>query len=301
MNGVASPGIALAFQSSYRTFSPAQFAATFVGKGFTKTRANAPVSADPGAQPAPTTMYSKGSLLAFMNDSENTVQFHILNTLKARDHMDEVMGILGSLNFGPTSIANMTAGITATVKADHSPIFGLTRLVDRKLVAQVQKTHGNGGDVAVTSIRLALIRSRDESLTVAVEPFGSDPEGAYRIDVRYAAKTVEKFNAFVEKIGEDVFRGIVESIGDSGRMPAKSGAENPTQSAMRERSCALGLSAVGGGEAVRRHQQRLADAQCVPQPPNPDSRRRRGADDRIPPQASQRHRVGQGRDGNVHV
>lgn len=212
MNSVVSPGIALTFQSSYRTFSPAQFVATFNGKGFIATQVNAAVSIHPNAQPAPTTMYSKGGLLVFLNDNENIIQFHILNTLKAKDHMGEIMGILGSLNFGPPSIANMMIKFTATVKTERSPIFGLTRLVDQRLVDRIQKTHGDNSDIAVTSIRLDLIHSRDESLTVTVEPFGNDPEGAYYVDIGYATKSVEKFNAFMEKVGEDVFRDIVEEV-----------------------------------------------------------------------------------------
>lgn len=212
VNGVVSPGIALAFQSSHRTFSPAQFVAAFNGKGFTATQVNAQVSITPNAQPVTTTMYSKGGLLAFLNDNENTVQFHILNTLKAKDHMGDVMGILGSLNFGPPSIANMMIRLTAIVKTERSPISGLTRLVDQRLVDRIQKTHGDGDDIAVTSIRLSLIHSSDESLTVTVEPFGNDPEGAYYIDVGYATKSVEKFNAFMEKIGEEVFQDIADGV-----------------------------------------------------------------------------------------
>ena len=53
---------------------------------------------------------------------------------------------------------------------------GLTRLVDPKLVGRLGKTHGNSGRAAVTSIRLSLISSRDESLAVVLEPFGNDPE-----------------------------------------------------------------------------------------------------------------------------
>ncbi len=216
MNGIASPGIALTFQSSYRTFSPAQFVAAFSGKGFTETHVSAQISINPGAQPVPTTMYSKGSLLVFLNDGEHTVQFHILNTLSAKDHMGDVMDILGSLNFGPPSIANMMVGVTATVKTDQSPVSGLTGLVERRLVDRIQKVHGENGSVAVTSIRLGLVRSRDESLTVTVEPFGNDPEGSYYVDVRYATKTVDKFNIFMEKIGEEMFHDIVAGVKNSG-------------------------------------------------------------------------------------
>lgn len=216
VNGVASPGIALAFQSSYRTFSPAQFVATFNGKGFTKTHVTAQISAEPNAQPVPTAMYSKGGLIVVLNDSENMVQFHILNTLNAGNHMREVMDILGSLNFEPPSIASMTAGITATVKTDRSPISGLTGLVNQKLVDRVQRAYGDSGDILVTSIRLAMLHSRDESLTVTIEPFGNDPEGAYYVDVKYATKAVEKFNAFMAKVGDEMFRDLVAGVKDNG-------------------------------------------------------------------------------------
>lgn len=216
MNGVASLGIALAFQSIYRTFSPAQFVAAFHGKGFIETNVTAQISVNPTAQPVPTTMYSKGGLLVFLNDGENTVQFHILNTLNAGDYMDEIVGILGSLNFKPPSIANMMVRITATVKTDLSPISCRTGLVDQRLVDRVQKAHVDSGDIAVTSIRLGLIRSRDESLTVTVETYGDDPERAYYMDVRYATKAVEKFNAFMEKVGETMFRDLASVVENNG-------------------------------------------------------------------------------------
>lgn len=212
---VASPGIVLTFQSNYRTFSPAQFVATFNGKGFTETHVTAQISVNPDAQPVPTIMYSKGSLIVFLNDSENTVLFHILNTLNAGNHMSEVMDILGSLNFKPPSIANMMVRITANVTTDQSPISALTGLVDRKLVDRVQRAHGGSGDIAVSSIRLSLLQSRDETLTVTVEPFGNDPENAYYVDVMYATKTVEKFNTFMEKVGEELFRDLVAGVKSS--------------------------------------------------------------------------------------
>lgn len=130
--------------------------------------------------------------------------------------MDGAMGILGSLNFGPPSISSTMAGTTATVEACRSPVSGLTGLVERRLVDRIQKVHGENGGIAVTSIRLGLVHSRDESLTVAVGPSGNDPEGSYYVDVRYATKTVDKFNIFMEKIGEEMFHDIVAGVKNSG-------------------------------------------------------------------------------------
>ena len=205
-------GILLKFQSNYRTFSPAQFMTAFNGMGFVGTQVTARVSVNPQAPPVETTMYSKGNLLVFLNSNENLVEFHILNTIEAKSHMDQVMKILNSLNFGPMSIANIMATITATVKGGMSPTGGLTRLVDSRLAERLEKTHGNGGRAAVTSIRLSLIRSRDESLTVVLEPFGNDPEGTYYVVVQYTTKAAEKFSTFMEKAGKSMIDDIVKGV-----------------------------------------------------------------------------------------
>lgn len=216
MSGIASTGIAPAFQSIYRALSPAQFVGAFGGKGLAKAHAGAQTSINPGAQPVPAAIHSKGSPLVLLNGGENAVQFHALDTPSAKDHMDGAMGILGSLNFGPPSIASTMAGATATVKTDQPPVSGLAGLAERRLADRIQRAHGGSGGTAVTPMRLGPVRSRGESLTVTVEPFGNDPEGSYYVDVRYATKTVDKFNIFMEKIGEEMFHDIVAGAKNSG-------------------------------------------------------------------------------------
>lgn len=213
---MSGPGISLRFQSNYQTFSPAQFVAVFNGKGFVGAQVTAHVSVNPRSPPVETTMYSKGDLIAFLNSNENLVEFHILNTIEAKSYMGQVMEILDSLNFDPMSIANMMATITTTVRGSMPPAGGLTRLVDPKLVGRLGKTHGNGGRAAVTSIRLSLISSRDESLAVVLEPFGNDPEWTYYVDVQYATRAAEKFNAFMEKAGKAMIDDIIAGVEHDG-------------------------------------------------------------------------------------
>ncbi len=213
--GISSPGIVLKFQSNYRTFSPEQFVAAFGGKGFVETQVTAHVSINPRTPPVPTVMYSKGDLLVFLNDAENLVQFHVLNAVEAGGHMSEIRNILGSLNFEPSSTANMTAALTATVKSGTSPIGGLTSLVDSDTIERITKMHGPDSKIAVTSIRFSLVESRDESLSVVMEPFGNDPDGAYYVDVQYSTTIAEKFNIFLEKIGTEMLHGIIKGVEES--------------------------------------------------------------------------------------
>lgn len=209
--GISSPAIALKFQSDYRTFSPEQFVAAFSGKAFVETQVTAHVSINPRAPPVPTAMYSKGDLLVFLNDAENLVQFHVLNAVEAGGHMSEIRSILGSLNFEPSSTANMAAA----VKSGTSPIGGLAGLVDSDTVERITKMHGPDSKIAVTSIRFSLVESRDKSLSVVMEPFGNDPDGAYYAGVQYSTTIAEKFNIFLEKIGTEMLHGIIKGVEES--------------------------------------------------------------------------------------
>lgn len=215
MSGIASTGIAPAFQSICRALSPAQLAGAFGGKGFAKAHAGAQASISPGAQPVPAAIYSKGSPLALPSGGENAAQFHALDTPSARDRMDGAMGILGSPNFGPPSTASAMAGTTATVKTDQPPASGPAGLAERRPADRIQRAHGGNGGTAAASMRLGPARSRGESPTVAAGHSGNGPEGSRHVDARYAAEAA-KLGIPVEKIGEGVFHDIAAGVKNSG-------------------------------------------------------------------------------------
>lgn len=97
--------------------------------------------------------------------------------------------------------------------AQFMAAFNGKGFVGTQVTAQVSV---NRGRAAVTSIRLSLIRSRDELLTVVIEPFGNDPEWTYYVDVQYATKVAKKFNAFMEKAGKSMIDDIVKGVEHDG-------------------------------------------------------------------------------------
>ena len=212
INRVGS-NVNLLFQSRSVTFTPDQFTRVIQEKGFMATQGVASVSLNPNAPPVQTVYFSKDNLMVLYNPSEYLVMFQIINTLNfAEMYQNDILPILKSLNFVHEIINVMGLECNTKIITDKSTIKSLTLLLNKDFLNEVSGELGIE-NLAVFTIRMSSQRQQEktENMTVIIEPLVTDPEHSYHFSIIYRTIDNSKFDAFINRFGEDMILKIIRA------------------------------------------------------------------------------------------
>lgn len=207
--------IQLIFRAKFATFTPDQFRKALKDEHYIEVRQAMPNPQNPQAQPVIVHMFSKENVNVFLSPIPNTIIFQVLNVVNLKETYKEITKILVSLNIYPEIISRAILNCNTRSKAKTQPQKNLTSLVQKDFLEEISKDLGR--KLEVSSIRLSTaFPLGTEGLQVLLEPLGTSPKDEYYLNIIYQTPDKKKFDAFVNKFGDNIIQEIIEEVEKSG-------------------------------------------------------------------------------------